>query len=161
MAMITEYTGITLAQLEYFKHSKLRNSDGTLQIFYHGTKCDFDQFSADSIKSEPGFWFCDQRSYSINYGERVLSVYLNIKNPFVYLGFRDATVIRLYSDCFKGEGYSHCNVFSFAFRDYLIEQGYDGIVQPMRGSTRAIAFYPSQIKTIDNRCPKNTPFICD
>lgn len=159
MAMITEYTGITLAQLEYFKNSKMRDADGTLKIYHHGTKHEFDGFSSDFIKSEPGFWFCDQRSYSIHYGERVLSVYLNIKNPFVYLGFSDATVIRLYSDCFKCETLSHCLIFSFVFRDYLIEQGYDGIVQPMRGSSIAIAFYPSQIKSIDNLYPSDTALI--
>lgn len=161
MPEITEYTGISLAQIEYFKSSKMRNPDGTLQIYHHGTEHDFDRFSVDHIKSEPGFWFCDHRGYSIHYGDRILSVYLNITNPFVYLGFRDATLIRLYNSCFKGEALSYYNIFSFRFRDYLIKQGYDGILQPLYGNCIAIAFYPSQIKAIDNHYPKATPLICD
>ncbi|MDR3597073.1 hypothetical protein [Clostridium sp.] len=139
---------ISLAQIERFKHSKLRNPDNTLKVFYHGTKHNFEQFSTDFIKAEPGFWFAESEKCAVCYGDKLLKVYLDIRNPFYYEDFRDDLFTAYYSDCFCSAGYSLSQVLSFKFRDYLCDKGYDGMVLIMRGFFVAIAFYPDQIEII-------------
>lgn len=88
-------------QVEFFKDSKVRDDDGNLRVMYHGTGADFNVFdltksgASNANKSHIGFWFTpklDVAEYFAGFNtnsyagekERVLAVYLNIKNPKVY-----------------------------------------------------------------------------
>lgn len=88
-------------QQEFFKDSKVRDDDGNLRVMYHGTGADFNVFdlsksgASNANKSHIGFWFTPKKDVAeyfagfntnpyIGEKERVLSVYLNIKNPKVY-----------------------------------------------------------------------------
>jgi len=148
---------ITLAQIDYFKSSKIRDANGNLKVFYHGTKKDFDRFSEDYILAEPGFWFSEDKSYAAHHGDKLLSVYLNIKNPFMLEGWQEPKFTHHYNRCFKCAEFSERLVYSFEFRDYLIAHGFDGLMLAGRCYCIVIAFNPEQIKSIDNYYPKLSP----
>lgn len=148
---------ITLAQIEYFKHSKMRDADGNLTTYWHGTKKDFDRFTEERILSEPGFWFTEDRNYAAHHGDRILQVYLNVTNPFMLNDWQDPKFVQHYNRCFKNAEFSERNVYSFTFRDYLINHGYDGLMLTSRGYYIVIAFCPEQIKAIDNYFPTLSP----
>lgn len=131
-------------QQEYFKNSKIRDENGNLQVVYHGTESDFTVF--DSSKSRANMdiqgnffspWKIDAQGYGANVGE----YYLNITNPAP----EGVAYKSLY--LFKGE-----NNAGIKARNYLISQGYDGV---NNGNEEYIAFYPEQIKKIDNINPTN------
>ena len=155
------YEGVTLAQIDYFKNSVMRNPDGTLNVYYHGTDRDFDQFSPACIVSEPGFWFAGGQYFSAQYGDKLLKVYLNITKPFVLDDPEAPEYVRHYAAFLKGEKLGRRGVHTYAFRDYLISQGYDGLLHYDNGCHVAIAFHPSQIKAINNWYPVNSPLIYD
>lgn len=46
---------LTKAQAEFFKNSKVRDSNGRLIVCYHGTDSEFDVFDNSKIVKEPGF----------------------------------------------------------------------------------------------------------
>lgn len=155
------YEGVTPAQVDYFKNSVMRNPDGTLKVYYHGTDRDFDQFSPDCIVSEPGFWFAGCRHFSAQYGAKLLKVYLNVTKPFVLDDQKASEYVRHHTAFFKGAKLGSRGVHTYAFRDYLISKGYDGILYYGSGCSIAIAFYPSQIKAVDNRYPTSSSLIHD
>ncbi len=51
-------------------------------MVYHSTGVDFDTFKQEYIKTGGGFWFTDNMEYAQQHGNRTLSVYLKITNPF-------------------------------------------------------------------------------
>lgn len=88
-------------QQEFFKDSKIRETDGKLKTMYHGTAADFTVFdlaesgSSNDHTSHIGFWFTPRKAVAENFAEfnaneyqgkkaRVQEVYLNIKNPKIY-----------------------------------------------------------------------------
>lgn len=120
-------------QIEFFKESKVRDENGALMPVYHGTRNGgftvFEQ-SEDGALGK-GIYFAESKEYAkgIAYPsvEEPYTCYLSIKNPY----------IANYPKRFE--------------QDELIKQGYDGIYAT--GPHFWVAFYPEQIKNVDNIHP--------
>lgn len=120
--------------------SKVVDEDGRPLVVYHGTDADFEAF--DHTKGRGGMdiqgmffspWEIDAKGYGKNLGK----FYLNLRNPanedVAYKALRK----------FKGQNYAGKKA-----REYLIEQGYDGVIMGVEGQPEEyIAFYPNQIKS--------------
>ena len=133
---------LTESQAEYFKDSKVRDEDGNLLVVYHGTYEDFNVFDSSKGRSNmdiQGSFFSPWDIDAEGYGPNVKTVYLNIKNPAPEGAAYKAL------NMFKGQ-----NDAGKKARNYLIRQGYDGV---NNGDEEYIAFYPEQIKNIDNENP--------
>ena len=82
----TDNQGRTLSkeQQEFFKDSKVRDEDNNLKVMYHSTNSDFNTFdigkSNEGIYGK-GFYFTENKSFSKNYGNRLIEAYLNLKTP--------------------------------------------------------------------------------
>lgn len=132
----------------WFGDGKLK-ADGEPIAFYHGTDKEFEAFDKQAIGKKDkhitsglGFFFSPSREFSKKYGDRVLSVYLNLKNPFV-MPYLDTLNIETHADAVK-------------LREQLQKQGYDGVVVPKNEigfKGYAIAFESNSIKSTDNFRP--------
>ena len=78
-------------QVKFFKDSKIRDNSGKLLLVYHGTNVNFDEFKKErndgSRTRVQSFWFSSSSDIASTYHNnsgKVLSGYLNIKNPFIY-----------------------------------------------------------------------------
>lgn len=100
--------------------SKVVNDDGTPKIVYHGTSENFTVFDITKSRSYdeklnydlPGFYFSENSDESGSYGGNLGTYYINIKKPY------------------SGDTYAlskELGSFRKAY-DYLVEQGYDGII---------------------------------
>lgn len=150
---------LTRAQQEYFKDSKMRNANGDLQVFYHGTTHDFDSFTrnrrdGNMVELEAGFFFTQYKreadSYGINKGGQTLEVYLDIKNPLTLETKDDYALMNKYmAECFPGVNWQQEHICTTKFQNHLQKQGYDGLVT----EGMIIVFQPNQIKSINNLYP--------
>ncbi len=143
---------LTRAQEEYFKNSSIKDNKGNLIVLYHGTNVEFDSFS--NIKTEPGYWFSEDPSYANEHGKIVLEVYLNITNPFNMDDFEMTDVH--YTKFFADRNFDEKLILSNEFKNYLQEEGFDGMMWEHSGYNTIIAFEPNQIKAIDNLYPTNS-----
>lgn len=140
----TDSTGRELSaeQREYFKDSKVRDEDGNLLVVYHGTDADFTVFDASKGRANmdiQGMFFSPWELDAQGYGKNVSAYYLNITNPASEaLGYKALNM-------FKGE-----NNAGVKAQEYLQSLGYDGV---NNGGEEYIAFYPEQIKLVDNTSP--------
>ena len=146
---------LTPEQIEFFKDSKVRDENGNLLVCYHGTDAKFNSFS--NIQTEPGYWFTEEKEYAASHGNNILEVYLDIKNPFDADDF-EITDIH-YEHFFKGNSFDEKQILSNKFKDYLIEQGFDGMMWEHSGYKTMIAFEPNQIKLTTNKTPTTDPDI--
>lgn len=78
-------------QVKFFKDSKIRDNSGKLLLVYHGTNVNFDEFKKERNDGSrirvQSFWFSSSSDIASTYHNnsgKVLSGYLNIKNPFIY-----------------------------------------------------------------------------
>lgn len=191
----TQGRKLSAEQQEYFKDSKVVDTNGNLKVMYHGSPETFTVFDRKKAKSfgtyGNGFYFTDSISHAGTYGEKPLTVYLNITNPlqngtnnitkeqlrkFVEAiaenedygienyGY-DATVESVV-DSVYGKGdfgiILDINISCVGNMAEAIElfnevngTNYDGIIAP----TETVAFYPNQIKSIDNQNPTDNPDI--
>ena len=77
-------------QQEYFKDSKARDKDGNLLEVYHGTNEDFTEFDMSYLGSASGdvgflgdgFYLATHKGEAKYYGSKIMSGYVNIKNPY-------------------------------------------------------------------------------
>lgn len=137
---------LTKEQQDYFKNSKVRDENGNLIEVYHGTNNEFNTYK--NIKSQPGYWFTENKEYASEHGKNVKKQYLNLTNPI-----NDVDLMwELAKDKF-GNNATESNIFSNEFKEFLIEKGYDGIIFDHSGANTYIAFEPNQIKNIDNTNP--------
>ncbi len=129
-------------QKEYFKDSKILDEEGKLLVVYHGTTEDFTIFDPTKTRSNmdiQGMFFSPWDIDAQGYGGKIGEYYLNITNP-----------------ASESEGYKALNKFKGQneagkkAREYLISKGYDGV---NNGNEEYIAFYPNQIKNVDNENP--------
>ena len=77
---------LSAEQQEYFKDSKIRDTDGTLLVVRHGTDTDFNIFDFSKAgkngKAEGyGFYFSDEPEITKRYGTIQKELYLNITKP--------------------------------------------------------------------------------
>lgn len=82
---------LTKEQQEFFRGSQIRDRQGRLREVYHGTNSgEFTVFDWSETQRTDGGWFGRGFYFTFYqgearmYGQRVLSAYLNIKNPFVF-----------------------------------------------------------------------------
>lgn len=101
-------------------NSKILDEDGNLLLVYHGSDADFNEFDRTKSRANmdiQGNFFSPYEIESAGYGENVRKFYLNIENP-----------------ASESESYAALNRFSgeneagIKAREYLIEQGYDGVM---------------------------------
>lgn len=75
---------LTKEQQDFFKDSKVRDENGSLQVMYHGSPESFTVFDKKKAKSSglygKGFYFTNSDSHAKQYGN-TYEVYLNITNP--------------------------------------------------------------------------------
>ncbi len=112
------------------------NDDGTPKELYHGTDADFTVFDMAKGRANmdiQGAFFSPYEEDSAGYGSKVGAFYLNLKNPA-----DEATAFKALNK-YKGQ-----NKAGAKAREYLIQQGYDGV---FNGYDEYIAFYPEQIKS--------------
>ena len=136
------------AQQEYFKDSKIRDEDGNLLVVYHGSSESFNTFDRTKARANmdiQGNFFSPWEIDAGGYGENVRAFYLNINNP--------ASSGVAYSALNKFKGQNNAGVKA---REYLESQGYDGV---NNDGEEYIAFYPKQIKSVDNSNPTSDPDI--
>ena len=135
------------SQAEFFKDSKVRDEDGNLLKVYHGTNSDFTVFNRGEKNGwfGKGIYFAADRSYAKENGKKVVSAYLNIKNPFTVMD--NANMLTAINEKFPGTDY-------FEMTKVLADNGYDGIIYDHwdRGKI-IVAFEPNQIKLTDNLTP--------
>ena len=163
----TDSQGRTLTeqQREYFKDSKVVDSDGRLIPVYHATWNDeftvFDRerlgentdfnASEDSLaaSSHIGFWF-NTADLTGKAGSRSEKVYLNLKNPY-----QAQDLDTLSNDIKEHSNGDSPSEMGESFFEYLRSSGYDGIVleDTEFGGTSYVAFYPEQIKRTTNKNP--------
>ena len=129
-------------QQEYFKDSKVRDEEGRLLVVYHGTDTDFTVFDRTKARANmdiQGSFFSPWEIDAKGYGEKVDAYYLNIINP------APEGVAYKALNKFKGQNYAGVKA-----RDFLERMGYDGV---NNGNEEYIAFYPEQIKLVENTAP--------
>ena len=139
---------LTPEQQEYFQDSKILDEDGQLLVVYHGTDEEFTVFDRSKGRTSmdiQGMFFSPWEDDAIGYGGNVGAYYLNIKNP--------ADESTGYSALRKFQGQNETGIKA---REYLISLGYDGV---NNGGEEYIAFYPEQIKRVDNLNPTSDPDI--
>ena len=162
-------------QQEYFKDSKVRDENGKLLEVYHGTEANagipqeywfttFDLEHARPSTLGDGFYFTEDYERASSYAHskgNVYKVYLNITNPFIKADnqtFSEAIreinpnydIRKLYRNEHEASRFDGAKL-----REYLIDNGYDGI--SLQGTY--VAFYPEQIKNVENQNPTSNPDI--
>ena len=133
---------LTEQQQEYFKDSKVRDDEGNLLVVYHGTDAEFTIFDRAKARANmdiQGIFFSPWEIDAQGYGTAVKKYYINIANPA-----NEGTAYKALNK-FKGQ-----NNAEIKARELLISQGYDGV---NNSDEEYIAFYPEQIKLIDNENP--------
>lgn len=79
-------SSLTKEQQDYFKDSKIKDKQGRLIVAYHGTNSQFYTFrnkgAVNGRSQGDGFYFTANNEFATEYGSRVITAYLNIKNPF-------------------------------------------------------------------------------
>jgi predicted nucleotidyltransferase len=162
-------------QQEYFMDSKVRDENGKLLEVYHGTEANagipqehwFTIFDLNHTRPSTlgdGFYFTEDYERASSYAHskgNVYKVYLNITNPFIKADnqtFSEAIrEINPNYDIRKLYGNEHeaSRFDGVKLRKYLIDNGYDGI--SLQGTY--VAFYPEQIKNVNNQNPTSNPDI--
>lgn len=112
--------------------SKVVNENGTPKIVYHGTGEEFTVFGYDKVGSATGvgilgdgFYFADKKRLAKGYGENVMSVYLDMKRP--YMASAD--------DAYKLKTVE------------LEKQGYDGVILKAPAGDVYMVFDNTQVKS--------------
>jgi hypothetical protein len=132
--------------------SKIVDKNGEPMVVYHGTKEKFYVFSLEKVGSNvdygmwgSGFYFSPMKSFSKNYGNNLLKVFLNIRNPFVRNPNLTGSKSQFKSVFGKDE--------SMILRNEILSANFDGVSQFEAGeknlNTQIVAFYPNQIKLAD------------
>jgi|GEM_PF-3923110 hypothetical protein len=137
---------------KWFSNSKVVDKEGKPLVVYHGTNQEFKEFDLDKTGSnnDPGMWgkgfyFSPDKKVSKTYGEKIIPVYLSIKNPFI---------VRQASSLPKELKPVTNTEKALELRNRLIEMGYDGAIHYETGEKKRlyqiVAFSPAQIKSATN-----------
>lgn len=169
-------TQLTQEQSNYFKDSKIKDEQGRLIKVYHGTDSQFYTFrnkpSVNGRSQGDGFYFATNGEMATEYGGRVITAYLNIKNPFFLhekrtiqseLEFRGYDIKELASKYgIKLNEFDGIN-WGKDEKTLLTKMGYDGVVSVWGDTdtittnaddrTIIVAYKPNQIKEITNKTP--------
>jgi hypothetical protein len=130
-------------------------------ICYHGSNdknikifdLDFVGKNTDSGMFGKGFYFTDDEKYATTYNRNgngdVLKVFLRLLNPLIINNKNDIPEIIVPDDTIE-DMYNAPNVYSEKFREYLIKNDYDGVIDNMSTTKQFVALFSNQIKSIDN-----------
>ena len=177
----SEGNPLTPEQVKFFKNSKVRDDKGRLLVCYHGTDAEFDVFDKNKIGNNThnygfygkGFYFSNSSNYAREYSKegKTKAYYLNISNPFYWNNYRtldDFNEIKqklnLDNEITFTDGYSPfaINIIqdkesANKFTQSLIRNNYNGVIFNYGDDLlEIVAFYPNQIKSIDNKNPSNS-----
>ena len=175
---------LTAEQQEFFKDSKVRDENGNLLVVYHGTGEDFTVFT-DKLMGKnngnafgQGYYFTSSRFIANSYknnakgsNPKVMEVYLDMENPFDFLGEGDLLdkaerLMNKYGVSNIGNKLKS-NIHALGFiksiasennistSEILQDLGFDGIIS----GNEYVVFEPNQIKNIDNTNPTENPDI--
>lgn len=139
--------------------SKVLDENGEPMVVYHGTNTEFTAFdrkkagaSNDAGMRGKGFYLSPNKRTSENYGQRIISAFVSLKNPFIPFSFSSSKEIAEYlgveEDTFRFEPNSEFKVypaFSGLITSALKDKGYDGVLYLHR--QEIVAFRPDQIKS--------------
>ena len=123
--------------------SQMKDENGEPKVFYHNTNADFFAFnplyngsSTDAGWLGDGFYFYGDPYEGRDYGEKKMSVFLNIREPY-YASEEENRSLSEQND----------RSVSLAFREERESEGYDGVY--FNGDLRqeTVVFSPSQIKS--------------
>ena len=128
---------------QWFGDSKVVDEQGNPLVVYHNTNADFNAFDVSKSRQSqdiPGIFFTDSSTEWADMGKRQIQAHLSIKNPYIgnytnYKGIRGGSTDTAFQK----------------IRDALIKDGYDGIITKDGGTTEYIAFFPEQVKSVNNR----------
>jgi hypothetical protein len=159
-----------------FKNSKVRNEDGSLKEMYHGTNAEFTEFRPGSAQGwGEGIYFTDNKEATKEFGEKVISAYINITNPYydskgitdeqiestdvykkkneVYLSKQDTTSGYDIYDLDGRELFEENGDFA---NSVIRELGFDGIIADGSNGIEGlevVVFEPNQIKSPEGNMP--------
>ena len=176
---VTDSEGRTLTkqQQEYFKDSKVRDENGNLLVMYHGTDRAFTEFKNKYIQHgravTDGFYLTPDRTNASEYGNNIMELYANIKNPLYlhnYNGVTRELIDRGYANDTDGlikkynleTDNSGVVPTAKALTKLVKKLGYDGIITTTNendiidtdwSATQIVVFNSNQIKNITNSSP--------
>jgi GGDEF domain-containing protein len=114
----------------WFGDSKVVDENGEPLVVYHGTRKKFDAFRLSSDGNwGQGIYLTPDKELARGFGSNVVDAYVSLQNPV----YRDAAMA----------AYNATGGDRDAVRQYLIDQGYDGIIV----GREIVAFRPEQIKS--------------
>ena len=123
---------------DWFGDSKVVDEDGKPLVVYHGTKKEFDEFDIKKVGSQTdtgmfgnGFYFTEDKTKAEGYaGEKgeVMSMYISMKNPLIINKSSDIPNIEVPEETIEDLENADIN-YSKAFKEYLDDNGYDGVIQ--------------------------------
>lgn len=163
-------------QSNYFKDSKIKDKQGRLIVAYHGTNSQFYTFrnkgAVNGRSQGDGFYFTANNEFATEYGSRVITAYLNIKNPF-YLHEKRTIQSELEHRGYDIKGLAgkygiELNEFDGISwgkdeKTLLTKMGYDGVISVWgeedtistnaEDRTIIVAYKSNQIKEVTNSTP--------
>ncbi len=151
-----EYSDEKIANLANWhknSHPATKESDGSPKVFYHGTNANFNAFDINKLKGSwlgKSFYFTDTKQKAKGYGKNVMSIYLNIKNPYISKANDNYGFVREVKEQFNVKE----NFGEFDPAQVLKKHGYDGVVYKDWNDDIGYiytAFSPNQIKSITNK----------
>ena len=139
------------------KNSKVRDSHGKLIRVTHYSPNEFTSFDTQKIGSSTDWGVFGRGFYFSNkdhrlYGKNRYEGYLNLENPFIINGTEEAYAYKEAIADFAGVQYYEVGKKETDdYTDYLISQGYDGVIynDTFSGFNEYVAFYPYQFKLAD------------
>ena len=164
-------------QQEYFKDSKIRDNNGNLLTVYHGTDKVFTEFKNKYIQHgravTDGFYLTPDRTNASEYGNNIMELYANIKNPLYLHNYNGVTrelidrgyandtdvLIKKYNLETDNSGVVPT---AKALTKLVKKLGYDGIITTTNendiidtdwSATQIVVFNSNQIKNITNSSP--------
>lgn len=146
-AQSTEGTQYAVSDADFSK-SKVTDGKGNLLTLYHGTNENFDTF--ENVKTEPGYWFTEDKEYASEHGKNIMEVNLNLTNPLDVNTIEGEEILwDTAREVYGKENVTEKEVLSNKVKDKLKALGYDGMIWEHSGKNTYIAFEPSQIKKTD------------
>ena len=167
---------LTKAQREYFRDSKLVDTEGRLLVLYHGTTAygEITKFRRGKYGwLGPGIYLASRRADAQKYADamgegngRLYELYANVTNPLVVTESNPAPEILLAAygreSIYKARSAKQGNdtrIITPADIKKLQAKGYDGIRWDFGLSTEVSVFSTEQLKRLDNTNPTEAPDI--
>ena len=144
---------------EWIKGTKVLDKDGKPLVLYHGTIQLFDRFVESEKPLVPGslrgHYFSSDKGAAAEYGKNLIIALVNLKNPFVGLPMDRYREVHVFA--------RNKSVTPQAVKEWLIDQGYDGVIIPSGASyfdhDEIIAFHADQIRIIKTMTPEMAPSV--